>query len=112
VYGLNFEQKITTTEIGQAKEKYFEKNVNRLMKEIVTKIEMKMALEELKVKRMIRFDGLENDEVIKQVQNELTKILEDSIKEIQLKMSEIEIYLNSLEEIKSNSIKKESDFNK
>lgn len=112
MYGLNFEQKITTTEIGQAKEKYFEKNVNRLMKEIVTKIEMKMALEELKVKRMIRFDGLENDEVIKQVQNELTKILEDSIKEIQLKMSEIEIYLNSLEEIKSNSIKKESDFNK
>ena len=112
MYGLNFEQKITTTEIGQAKEKYFEKNVNRLMKEIVTKIEMKMALEELKVKRMIRFDGLENDEVIKQVQNELTKILEDSIKEIQLKMSEIEIYLNSLEEIKGNSIKKESDFNK
>jgi hypothetical protein len=112
VYGLNFEQKITTTEIGQAKEKYFEKNVNRLMKEIVTKIEMKMALEELKVKRIIRFDGLENDEVINQVQNDLTKILEDSMKEIQLKMSEIEIYLNSLEELKSNSIKKENDFNK
>jgi len=112
VYGLNFEQKITTTEIGHAKEKYFEKNVNRLMKEIVTKIEMKMALEELKVKRILRFDGLENDEVIKQVQNDLTKILEDSMKEIQLKMSEIEIYLNSLEELKSNSIKKENDYNK
>ncbi|MEE6450249.1 hypothetical protein RAH41_06695 [Gottfriedia acidiceleris] len=109
---MNFEKKITTTEIGQAKEKYFEKNVNRLMKEIVTKIEMKMALEELKVKRIIRFDGLYNDEVINQVQNDLTKILEDSIKEIQLKMSEIEIYLNSLEEIKGNSIIKESDFNK
>ncbi|MFF3024866.1 hypothetical protein ACFVRR_19805 [Gottfriedia sp. NPDC057948] len=109
---MNYEQKITTTEIGQAKEKYFEKNINRLMKEIVTKIEMKMALEELKVKRIIRFDGLENDEVIRQVQNDLTKILEDSIKEIQLKMSEIEIYLKSLEEIKGNSIKKESDFNK
>ncbi|PFH88981.1 hypothetical protein [Bacillus sp. AFS088145] len=109
---MNFEQKITTTEIGQAKEKYFEKNVNRLMKEIVTKIEMKMALEELKVNRIIRLEGLENDEVIKQVQNDLRKILEDSIKEIQLKMSEIEIYFNSLEEIKGNSITKEIDFNK
>ncbi|MGG0178937.1 hypothetical protein [Gottfriedia acidiceleris] len=109
---MNFEHKITTTEIGQAKEKYFEKNVNRLIKEVVTKIEMKMALEELKVNRIVRLEGLENDEVIKQVQNDLTKILEDSIKEIQLKMSGIEIYLNSLEEIKGNSIKKENDFNK
>ncbi|WP_129691364.1 hypothetical protein [Gottfriedia acidiceleris] len=109
---MNFEQTNTTTEIGQAKEKYFEKNVNRLMKEIVTKIEMKMALEELKVKRIIQFDGLENDEVIKQVQNDLTKILEDAIKDIQLKMNEIELYFNSLDEIKGYSVTKENYFNK
>ena len=111
MYGLNFEQSNTTTEIRQAKEKYFEKNINRLTQEIVTKIEMKMALEELKVKRIIRFDGLENDEVIKQVQNDLTKILEDAIKDIQLKMNEIELYFNSLDEIKGNSTRK-NDFNK
>ena len=111
MYGLNFEQKITTTEIGQAKEKYFEKNVNRLMKEIVTKIKMKMVLEELKVNRIVRLEGLENDEVIKQVQNDLTKILEDAIKDIQLKMNEIELYFNSLDEIKGNSTRK-NDFNK
>ncbi|PEJ48690.1 hypothetical protein CN692_23515 [Bacillus sp. AFS002410] len=101
-----------TTGLGQAKEKYFEKNINRLMKEVVSKIEMKMALEELKIERNIRLEGLENtDEVIKHVQKDLTKILEDAIEEIQLKMSEIEIYFNSLEEIKGISIRKE-DFNK
>ncbi|UPM53821.1 hypothetical protein [Gottfriedia acidiceleris] len=109
---MNFKQPISIKEIGQAKEKYFEKNINRLIKEVVTTIEMKMALEELKVKRIIRFNGLENDEVIKQVQNDLNKILEDAIKDIQLKMNEIEIYLNSLEEIKGNSITMESDLNK
>jgi len=109
---LNFKQSNSITEIGQAKVKYFEKNISGLIKEVVTKIEMKMALEELKVNRIVRLGGLENDDVIKQVQNDLTKILEDSIKEIQLKMSEMEIYLNSLEEIKGNSIKKENDFNK
>ncbi|PGL67446.1 hypothetical protein [Bacillus sp. AFS055030] len=109
---MNFEQTNTSTEIERAKEKYFENNVNRLMKEIVTKIEMKMALEELKVNRMIRFGFLENDEVIKQVQNELTKILEDSIKDIQLKMKEIELYFRSLDEIKGTSVTKEDYFNK
>ncbi|XZF76570.1 hypothetical protein ACSBO6_03100 [Bacillus sp. AL-1R] len=109
---MNFEQTNTSTEIEQAKEKYFEKNVNRLMKEIVTKIEMRMALEELKVNRMIRFGCLESDEVIKQVQNELTKILEDSIKDIHLKMNEIELYFRSLDEIQGNSITKEDYFNK
>lgn len=109
---MKFEQSNTTTEIEQAKEKIFEKNVNRLMKEIVTKIQMKMAIEELKVKRIVKKDGLENDEVIKQVQNDLTKILEDAIEEVQLKMSEIELYFNSLDEIKGKSITKENDFNK
>ncbi|WP_088014310.1 hypothetical protein [Gottfriedia acidiceleris] len=109
---MKFEQSNTTTEIEQAKEKLFEKNVNRLMKEIVTKIQMKMAIEELKVKRIVKKDGLENVEVIKQVQNDLTKILEDAIEEVQLKMNEIELYFNSLDEIKGKSKTEENDFNK
>lgn len=110
MYELNFEQSRNLTEIGQAKGKYFEKNINRLMKEVVTKIEMKMAIEELKINRIVRLEGFEKDEVIKQVEIDLTKILEDAIKDIQLKMSEIEIYFNSLEEIKGNSIR-QKDFN-
>ncbi|PGS55915.1 hypothetical protein [Bacillus sp. AFS041924] len=108
---MYFEQS-RTTEIGQAKEKYFEKNINRLMKEVVTKIEMKMALEELKVNRIVRLEGLEKDEVIKEVQKDLTKILEDGIEEIRLRMSEMEIYLHSLDEIKGYPITNEKDLNK
>lgn len=91
-------------------EKLFEINMLSIINEILSMIKMNSILVKLQVKRKIQKDGIENkEEIMKESQKELIKVLSNAIDDFQVKMTELKIQLEEIEKKTANVTENEDD---